>query len=72
MPEEDQRDRDEHHHHGRGRGRPVGDHVRDFFTNWSSSQGSLAEKLALTLRNRARAYGPPFRGCCGHPGEPGC
>ena len=35
-------------------------------------EGSLANKLRLTLKNRARAYRPPFRGCCGHPGEPGC
>ncbi len=43
--------------------------ARDFFTNWRSSDAPLPTKLALTLRNRARAA---LRGCCGHPGQPGC
>jgi hypothetical protein len=66
MPEEDR------HHHGPEGGRTTSDYVRDFFANWSGYQGSIARKVALTLKNRTRAYGPPFRGCCGHPGEPGC
>lgn len=43
--------------------------ARDFFTNWRSFEAPFATKLALTLRNRARAA---VRGCCGHPGQPGC
>jgi len=50
----------------------VGDYVRGFFSNWSESDASLGRKVWLTLKNRSRAYAPPFRGCCGHPGEPGC
>jgi hypothetical protein len=59
----------EHEDHDHPRTR---DYVRGFFSNWSESQGSFASKLSLTLKNRFRAYAPPFRGCCGHPGEPGC
>lgn len=43
--------------------------ARDFFTNWRSSDAPLPTKLGVTLRNRARAA---LRGCCGHPGQPGC
>ncbi|GIU99991.1 MAG: hypothetical protein KatS3mg014_1607 [Actinomycetota bacterium] len=43
--------------------------ARDFFTNWRGSDAPLPRKLALTVRNRARALA---RGCCGHPGQPGC
>lgn len=45
--------------------------ARDFFTNWSRSDKPLPEKVLLTLRNRFIAQGLA-RGCCGHPGEPGC
>jgi hypothetical protein len=62
----------DHHHHGAGGRRTIGDYARDFFTNWESYEGPLAEKITLTLKNRAKAYAPPFKGCCGHPGEPGC
>lgn len=62
-----------HHHHGRLGGRTVADYARDFFANWRTSDAPLADKVRLTLRNRARAYFvPPIRGCCGNPGEPGC
>lgn len=47
-----------------------GDPVQ-FFTNWREFEGPLATKLALTFRNRFIAMGL-MRGCCGHPGEPGC
>ncbi|HXF58087.1 MAG TPA: hypothetical protein VNO34_11065 [Actinomycetota bacterium] len=50
--------------------RPRGS-ARQFFTNWREFQAPLARKLYLTLRNRAVAVGL-LRGCCGHPGEPGC
>jgi hypothetical protein len=43
--------------------------ARAFFTNWRAYEGPFATKVALTLRNRARAT---VRGCCGHPGQPGC
>ena len=63
----------EHHHHGPGGGRTVGDYARDFVENWNSYEGTLAEKVRLTLRNRAKAYlVPPIKGCCGNRGEPGC
>jgi len=45
--------------------------TRNFFTNWSESKLPLPQKLALTVRNRFIAQGL-MRGCCGHPGEPGC
>ena len=51
--------------------RLVMEHVRNFFTNWSESKLPLPQKVALTLRNRFIAQGLA-RGCCGHPGEPGC
>lgn len=43
--------------------------ARAFFTNWREYRGPFPTKVALTLRNRARAT---LRGCCGHPGQPGC
>jgi hypothetical protein len=45
--------------------------VRSFFTNWSTYEGSFGTKLRLTARNRFRAVFL-LKGCCGHPGEPGC
>ena len=64
---------EEHHHHGPGGKRTIADYTRDFFRNWNDYEGSLAEKVRLTVRNLARAYlVPPVKGCCGHPGEPGC
>jgi hypothetical protein len=44
-------------------------HLRSFFTNWREYEGPFGTKVRLTLRNRVRAL---TRGCCGHPGEPGC
>ncbi len=65
-------DRD-HHHHGGGGKRTIADYVQDFFRNWNDFDGPLTEKVRLTVRNRAKAYlVPPIKGCCGHPGEPGC
>src|ERR687887_412013 len=62
-----------HAHHGRRGNRTLSDYARDFFRNWSDYEGSLTEMARLTLRNRAKAYLlPPIRGCCGHPGQPGC
>jgi len=49
----------------------MGGYVRDWFANWREYQGPLGRKLALTARNRARAY-TVGKGCCGHTGEPGC
>ena len=45
------------------------DHARSFFTNWREYEGPFGTKVRLTLRNRVRAL---TKGCCGHPGEPGC
>lgn len=72
----DHHDHHAHDHHGQPRAtggrRTTADYVRDFFSNWSSFEGSTGEKFRLALRNRARGLRPPFRACCGHPGEPGC
>jgi len=66
-------DERDHHHHGRGGRRTTADYARDFVNNWNQYEGSLAEKIRLTIRNRTKAYLiPPIKGCCGHPGEPGC
>lgn len=46
-------------------------YVRDFFTNWSEYEGPVLEKIRLGMRNRFVATAL-LRGCCGHPGEPGC
>ncbi len=46
------------------------EHVRNFFTNWSTSDLPFAQKLGLTLRNRAKSL--VNKGCCGHHGQPGC
>jgi hypothetical protein len=45
--------------------------VRGFFTNWREYDGPFGRKVRLTLRNRTRAV-LLLKGCCGHPGEPGC
>lgn len=46
-------------------------HVRAFFTNWRRYDAPFWTKLWLTLRNRARSV-VTLKGCCGHPGQPGC
>jgi hypothetical protein len=46
-------------------------HVRAFFSNWRTSDAPLFTKLVLTLRNRTLGI-VRLRGCCGHPGQPGC
>ncbi len=61
-----------HRHHGKRSGRTLGGYVVDFFSNWNEYEGPFPEKVRLTVLNRFRAYSPPFRGCCGHRGEPGC
>lgn len=63
----------EHHDHDHDRRRrpPMGT-PSQFFTNWNDYEASVATKLWLTLRNRAKAYADLSRLCCGHPGEPGC
>jgi hypothetical protein len=66
------RDDQPHRHHGARGTRTLGDYARDFFKNWNEYEAPLPEKLRLALRNRTRAYLPPVKGCCGHPGEPGC
>lgn len=42
--------------------------ARNFLRNLRAEMG-LRSKVKTVLRNRARAM---RRGCCGHPGEPGC
>ena len=49
-----------------GRGSP-----REFFTNWNTYEGPFFTKMKLFTRNRIRTV-VMFKGCCGHPGEPGC
>jgi hypothetical protein len=60
----------DHQHHGERR--TLGHYARDFFTNWSTYEGPLGRKLWVTIRNRGKAIAPPFKGCCGRHGEPGC
>ncbi len=54
-----------------GREESLSDYVDSYVANWRDFRGPLWEKLALTARNRTRAH-TVGRGCCGHPGEPGC
>jgi len=61
---------EEHHHHGEGR--TIKHFVQDFFSNWGGYEAPLGKKLWLVAKNRTKAYSPPFRGCCGRLGEPGC
>ena len=49
----------------------VGEHTRNFFTNWRVYEAPFTTKLALTFRNRLRATFSREQ-CCGHIGEPGC
>jgi hypothetical protein len=51
--------------------RLVGEHVRNFFTNWRVYDAPFLTKLGLTFRNRLRATFS-LEQCCGHVGEPGC
>ena len=46
------------------------DHVEAFFTNWRNPEYGVAEKVALTFRNRAVSL--VRGGCCGNHGQPGC
>jgi len=46
-------------------------HAGWFFSNWRASDAPFSTKLWLTLRNRTYAF-VTLRGCCGHPGQPGC
>jgi len=46
------------------------EHVRAFFTNWRNPRYGVAEKIALTFRNRAVSL--VRGGCCGNHGQPGC
>ncbi|MDH4111637.1 MAG: hypothetical protein OEV60_03005 [Actinomycetota bacterium] len=45
-------------------------HAGAFFTNWRNPEYGVAEKVALTFRNRAK--GLVNGGCCGNHGQPGC
>jgi hypothetical protein len=45
------------------------EHIRNFFTNWSTYDAPVTTKLRLTARNRVRAL---LTGCCGNHGQPGC
>ena len=43
---------------------------RAFFTNWGKAM-PLGQKISMTALNFWRRV-VLRRGCCGHPGEPGC
>jgi hypothetical protein len=50
-------------------------YVRDFFSNWRTSEEHLGRKIVLAVQNRLLATGHGLTGkgfCCGHLGEPGC
>lgn len=55
----------------RQRNRGPGDYIRSFFTNLDQPDMSSKEKWSKFVRNRFRAS-VQMKGCCGHPGEPGC
>jgi len=60
---------DEEHDHDHDE--TVRDYAARFFTNWRESPAPIGTKLWLTARNRFRSV-TRLKGCCGHPGEPGC
>jgi hypothetical protein len=43
----------------------------EFITNWREYDAPARTKLRLAIRNRFWMVSH-FKGCCGHPGEPGC
>jgi hypothetical protein len=43
---------------------------RDYVGNWRTSDASLARKTGVAALNTLRRL--RLKGCCGHPGEPGC
>jgi hypothetical protein len=45
-------------------------HASSFFTNWRNPDYGVAQKVGLTLRNRAKSL--VNGGCCGNHGQPGC
>ena len=47
------------------------DYVEDYLRNWRESEEPFLRKVSLALRNR-RISIVTLKGCCGHPGEPGC
>jgi hypothetical protein len=51
--------------------RDLGGFVRTFFTNLDQPGMAARTKWAKLVRNRTRAI-VTLKGCCGHPGEPGC
>ena len=44
--------------------------ISHFFNNWYETDDSLVTKVRKATRNRMTAG--LTKGCCGHPGEPGC
>ena len=59
-------------HRDKGSGRDsLRSYIEHFYLNWDTFDAPIVEKLALTAKNRARAF-TVGKGCCGHPGEPGC
>ena len=46
------------------------EHGRAFFANWRNPDYGFAQKVGLTVRNRAVSL--VRGGCCGNYGQPGC
>jgi hypothetical protein len=46
------------------------EHAAMFFTNWRNPDYTVAQKVGLTVKNRA--LGLVHGGCCGNHGQPGC
>ena len=46
-------------------------YARDFMDNIRETEHPAHRTFLLTCKNRALAIGT-LRGCCGHPGQPGC
>ena len=49
----------------------VRDYARVFFSNLDQPGMPGREKWSKFIKNRFRAF-VLLKGCCGHPGEPGC
>lgn len=53
------------------RRRTLRDYAENFFTNLDQPGMPAKEKWSKLVKNRFKAN-VLMKGCCGHPGEPGC
>jgi hypothetical protein len=52
-------------------GQELREYARTFLTNLDQPGMPATEKWAKLVRNRFKAF-VTLKGCCGHPGQPGC